>query len=214
MINVLIADDHVLVRNGLRQLFQTMNGVNVAGEATNGLEVIEMLNNGTRFDLLLLDMTMPGISGVNLIARIRVLKKSLPILVLSMHNEIQVVERALQMGASGYITKDCSQETLMEAIFKVAAGGGFVEQTLAEQMIFKKYVPTDAKGETPHDKLSERELHIMKLIAEGKTGNEIAENLFISHKTVSTHKARMMQKMNFRSNAELVRYAADHGLIE
>jgi len=214
MIKILIADDHVLVRHGLKQLFQTMDGVAVAGEAANGKEVIEILSSGTHFDLLLLDLTMPGISGVNLIARVHALNKSLPILVLSMHSEVQVAERALQMGASGFITKDCSQETLVEAIFKVAAGGGFVEQALADQMIFKKYVQTDSTGKASHGKLSERELHIMKLIAQGKTSNEIAEILFISNKTVSTHKMRMMQKMNFRSNAELVRYAIDHGLIE
>ena len=211
MINVLIADDHILVRQGLKQLFQTLGDISVAAEATNGMEVIEMLKNGNHFDLLLLDLTMPGISGVNLIARIRGLNKSLPILVLSMHNECQVAERVLQMGASGFITKDCDQETLIGAIYKVAAGGRFVEPALGEQMIFKKHVPREG---VVHDKLSERELLILKLIAQGKSGNEIAESLFISNKTVSTHKARMMQKMNFQSNAELVRYAADHGLVE
>ena len=214
MKNVLIADDHVLVRHGLKQLFQTMDNFVIAGEAKNGTEVIEMLSHENNFDLLLLDLTMPGISGVNLIAHIRELNKSLPILVLSMHNEVQVVERVLQMGVSGFITKECPPEMLIEAICKVASGGKFIEPSLTEHMLFKKYVPPESMGEVSLDRLSERELQIFKLIAQGISGNKIAENLFISNKTVSTHKARMMQKMNFQSNADLIRYAADHGLVE
>jgi DNA-binding NarL/FixJ family response regulator len=211
MINVLIADDHVVVRGGLKQLFSLMGDITVAGEATDGMEVLEMLKHGSSFDLLLLDLTMPNISGVNLITRIRALNKSLPILVLSMHCELQVAKRVLQAGASGFITKGSPQETLVAAIRKVAAGGRFVDPVLSEQMMFEKPAPGE---EVPHDRLSERELHILKLIAQGQTVNEIAEKLFISNKTVSTHKARLMQKMNFQSNAELVRYAADHALVE
>ena len=211
MINVLIADDHVVVRGGLKQLFTVMGDIAVAGEAVDGMELLEMLQQGNNFDLLLLDLTMPGISGINLITRIRAQSKSLPILVLSMHNELQVAKRVLQAGASGFITKGSAQETLVAAIRRVAAGGRFVDPVLAEQMMFEKPVPGE---EVPHDRLSERELHILKLIAQGKTVNEIAEKLFISNKTVSTHKARLMQKMNFQSNAELVRYAADHSLVE
>lgn len=212
MINVLIADDHAIVRGGLKQLFALMGDIAVAGEAMDGKEVIEILQHRSDFDLLLLDLTMPGISGINLITRIRAQNKTLPILVLSMHCELQVAKRVLQSGASGFITKGSPQETLVAAIRKVAAGGRFVDPVLAEQMMFEK--PGGAGGEAPHDKLSERELHIFKLIAQGKSVNEIAEKLFISNKTVSTHKARLMQKMNFQSNAELVRYAADHSLIE
>lgn len=210
MIKVLIADDHVVVRSGLKQLFGAMGGIVVAGEATNGDEVLEALRQ-VQFDLILLDLTMPGISGVNLIGRIHAIRAQMPILVLSMHNELQIAKRVLQAGAQGFVTKSSGQETLMSAIHKVAGGGRFVDPELAEQMMFEKPV----NGESaPHDRLSERELHIMKLFAKGRSVNEIAEELFISNKTVSTHKARLMQKLNLQSNAELVRYAADQGLIE
>jgi DNA-binding NarL/FixJ family response regulator len=210
MIKVLIADDHAIVRSGLKQLFGLMGDINVGGEATNGEEVLEALQKG-QFDLLLLDLTMPGLSGINLIGRIRTLHANLPILVLSMHNELQIAKRVLQAGAAGFVTKGSEQDILMTAIRKVATGGRFVDPTITEQMMFEKPV----QGESaPHERLSERELHIMKLFAKGMGINEIAAELFISNKTVSTHKARLMQKMNFKSNSELVRYAVDHGLIE
>jgi DNA-binding NarL/FixJ family response regulator len=210
MIKVLIADDHAIVRSGLKQLFGLMGDINVGGEATNGEEVLEALQK-SQFDLLLLDLTMPGLSGINLIGRIRTLHANLPILVLSMHNELQIAKRVLQAGAAGFVTKGSEQDILMTAIRKVAAGGRFVDPTITEQIMFEKPV----QGESaPHDRLSERELHIMKLFAKGMGINEIAAELFISNKTVSTHKARLMQKMNFKSNSELVRYAVDHGLIE
>jgi DNA-binding NarL/FixJ family response regulator len=210
MIRVLIADDHVVVRNGLKQLFELMGDIAVEGEATNGEEALELLLH-KEFDLILLDLTMPGLSGVNLIARIHALYEKVPVLVLSMHNEIHVVKRVLQAGACGYVTKGSEQDTLMAAIRKVAAGGRFIDPGIAEQMMFEK--PSSEKT-LPHERLSERELHIMKLIALGKSINDIADELFISNKTVSTHKARLMQKLNILSNAELVRYAADNGLVE
>ena len=210
MIRVLIADDHVVVRNGLKQLFELMGDIAVVGEATNGEEALELLQQ-MEFDLILLDLTMPGLSGVNLIARIHALYEKVPVLVLSMHNEIHVVKRVLQAGACGYVTKGSEQDTLMAAIRKVAAGGRFIDPVIAEQMMFDK---PSSEMTLPHERLSERELHIMKLIAQGKSINDIADELFISNKTVSTHKARLMQKMNILSNAELVRYAADNGLVE
>lgn len=211
MIHILIADDHSVVRVGLKQLFSLMGDISVTGEAADGTEVLELLQQDCDFDLLLLDLTMPGISGIDLIARIRAKYKTLPILVFSMHNEPMIAKRTFQIGASGFITKGCAEETLIEAIRKVAAGGRFVDPGLAEQMIFDQ-PPTEK--EAPHHKLSERELHILKLFAQGKTGNEIAEQLSISKKTVSTHKTNLMQKMNFSSIAELVLYAADYALIE
>ena len=210
MIRVLIADDHVVVRSGLKQLFELMGDIVVAGEATNGDEVLEVLRQ-TEFDLILLDLTMPGLSGVNLITRIHALYEKVPVLVLSMHNELHIAKRVLQAGASGYVTKGSEQDTLMAAIRKVAAGGRYIDPCVAEQMMFEKPLAREA---LPHERLSERELHIMKLIAMGKSINDIADELFISNKTVSTHKARLMQKLNFLSNAELVRYAADNGLVE
>ncbi len=210
MIKVLIADDHVIVRSGLKQLFALMGDIAVEGEATNGNEVMDTLRQKP-FDLLLLDLTMPGVSGVNLIGRIRASHPKLPILVLSMHNELQVAKRVLQAGANGFVTKGSMQEILIEAVRKVSSGGRFVDPVIAEQMLFEKTSPGDG---ALHECLSERELHILRLFAKGKSVNEIANDLFISNKTVSTHKARLMQKLNFQNNAELVRYAADHGLIE
>lgn len=210
MIKVLIADDHIIVRGGLTQLFALMGDITVAGEACNGAEVLDVLRQ-QHFDLLLLDLTMPGISGVTLISNIRVQYPKMPILILSMHNELQVAKKMMQAGASGFVTKGSKQEILMDAVRKVAAGGRFIDPLIAEQMMFEK---PSAKEDVPHSSLSERELHIMKLFAKGLGINEIANELFISNKTVSTHKARLMQKMNFQSNAELIRYAADSGLIE
>jgi DNA-binding NarL/FixJ family response regulator len=211
LIRILIADDHNVVRVGLKQLFSQMGGVIVAAEAENGMQVLEILQQRSDFDLLLLDITLPDINGIDVIARIRNQNISLPILVFSMHNEPFIAKRAFQIGASGFITKGCSLEILMEAIFKCASGGRFIDPGLSEQIIFGKTVSGE---EIPHDKLSEREFHILKLFAAGKTGNEIADILAISKKTVSTHKSHLMQKMNFQNIAELVLYALDYALIE
>lgn len=210
MTRVLIADDHAIVREGLKQLFALDANVVVAGEAVNGAQVLETLREGV-FDLVLLDMTMPGVSGVNLISRIRAQHGSPPILVLSMHNELQIARRALNAGASGYLTKDSRPEVLLMAIRKVAAGGRFIDPGLAEEMVFEA---GGVDQRQPHELLSDREFHILRLLVRGMSINGIAEELAISNKTVSTHKARLMQKMNFYNNAELVRYAVDRGLIE
>ncbi len=209
MIRICIADDHDIVRGGLKRLCGDMGDLVVAAEARNGDEVLALLG-GDNFDLLLLDLAMPGLSGIKLIERIREREPSLPILVLSMHSELQIAKRALQAGASGFVAKGSTEDVLLSAIRKVAAGQRFIDSSVVEQMMFER--PAPATGE-PHERLSARELQIMKLFAMGKSINEIAEELFISHKTVSTHKTRLMQKMNIATNAELVRYVADHGLI-
>lgn len=210
-IRILIADDHNVVLVGLKQLFSLMGGIVVAGEAANGMQLLELLQQKTDFDLLLLDITMPDITGFDLIARVRARNSVLPILIFSMHNEPLMAKRGFQMGASGFISKGCSQEILMAAVRKVAAGGRFVDPEFSEQMIFGK---ASSAEEIPHDRLSERELHILKLFAVGKSGNEIAQLLSISKKTVSTHKSHLMRKMNFRNITELVLYALDYALIE
>lgn len=210
MIRVLIADDHAIVREGLKQLFALDGKVVVAGEAADGAHVLASLRQGG-IDLVLLDLTMPGVSGVNLISRIRAQDGAMPILVLSMHNELHIARRALAAGASGYLTKDSRPDILIAAICKVAAGGRFIDPGLAEQMVFET---GDAGQRPPHELLSEREFHILSLLVRGMSVNDVAEELAISNKTVSTHKARLMLKMNFRNNAELVRYAVAHGLVE
>lgn len=210
MIRILIADDHAIVRGGLKQLFAMVKDIEVAAEAVNGMQAIECLR-ATPVDLVLLDLTMPGMSGTDLITRLRGLFPELPILVLSMRNEPQVVRQVLKAGASGYLTKDSEPEMLVVAVRKAAAGGRFIDPTLAEQLVFDVEQP----GAAPlHEQLSGRETQILTLLARGRSVNDIAADLMISNKTVSSHKAHLMQKMNFMNNADLVRYAIMHGLVE
>jgi len=209
MIRLMIADDHAIMREGLKQLFALAGDLQVASEAENGAMLLERLRQGD-IDLLLLDMSMPGISGEDLIARIHTHYPQLPILVLSMHNEVQIAQRALRSGASGYLTKDRDPEALLAAIRRVAAGGRYIDAGLAEQIAFA------ASGLGPysqHDALTDRELQVMRLLAHGLSVSRIATELAISHKTVSTHKARLMEKMGFTSTADIVRYAMSQRLL-
>jgi DNA-binding NarL/FixJ family response regulator len=209
MIKVIIADDHAIVREGLRRLFALSSDITVTDVAVNGSQLLEILRKDEA-NLLLLDMTMPGIHGIELIGRIRAQNDRLPILILSMHNEPQIARRALIAGAAGYLTKDSEPEVLQAAIRKVASGGRFIAPELAEALAFD--VRDDAQR-APHELLSEREFHILNLLIRGQSVNEIADELIISNRTVSTHKARLMQKLNLQNNAELVRYGIDHHLL-
>jgi DNA-binding NarL/FixJ family response regulator len=209
MIKVLIADDHNIVRHGLKQFLALATDVQVVGDVADGQQLLDRLAGGG-CDVVLLDMTMPGRSGVELIKRIRQLDNAPPILVLSMHNEVQLVSRALKAGAAGYLTKDSEPETLIGAIRKVAQGGRYIDPMLVDKMVFD-YGLGDARP--PHDKLSNREFQVMHLLVQGKPINDIAEGLSLSAKTISTHKLRLMQKMQMNSMADLVRYAIEHGLI-
>jgi DNA-binding NarL/FixJ family response regulator len=210
MIRLMIADDHAIMREGLKQLFALVNDIEVKAEAVNGASVLTQLRQGG-VDLLLLDMTMPGSTGEDLVARVRAHYPDLPILILSMHNEAQIAQRALKAGANGYVTKDRDPETLLSAIRKVASGGRFLDSQIAEQMAFEA---SGVGGASNHEQLTDREFQVLRLIARGVSVNDIAAQLAISNKTVSTHKARLMEKMNFASNADLVRYAVLHGLID
>lgn len=208
MIRIIIADDHAMVRGGLKQIIATTSDIQVMGEATQGEEVLDLLRH-TPFDLLLLDMTMPGLSGVELIRRVHQEKPALPILVLSMHNEAQVVARAVKAGASGYVTKDSEPEILLLAIRKVAAGGKYIDPALVDTMVFDGR----DRDSLPHDRLSEREVQILKMITAGNALGDIADQLHVSPKTISTHKMRLMQKLGVENNADLIRYATRHGLV-
>lgn len=209
MIRLLIADDHAIVRTGLKQIFALVPDFEVAGEAENGGEVLERLRQGG-VDLLLLDLDMPGIQGADLIARVKTHWPTLPILVLSMHNEAHVAMRALKAGAAGYITKDCNLDVLLPAIRTVAANGKFIAPGMAEKMVFYE-MPTPQGA--PHLLLTEREAEIFRLLTEGISVNKIATRMAISNKTVSTHKARLMAKMDLTSVADLMRYAMQHDLL-
>jgi DNA-binding NarL/FixJ family response regulator len=208
MIKILIADDHAIVRGGLKQIVATTTDIVVAGEAAHGTEAVEKLRT-CHIDLLLLDMTMPGISGVDLIRRVRAEQPALPILVLSIHNEAQVVSRALRAGATGYVTKDSDPDILLAAIRKLASGGRFIDPKLVDAMVFD-----GPSGDAPpHEILSNREFQVLQLLVAGKSINDIAEAFALSAKTISTHKMRLMQKLGLGNNAELIRYAIKHGLI-
>jgi len=210
MIRILIADDHALMREGLKQLVSLESGLVVVAEASSGADVFEALHR-TPIDIVLLDMSMPGISGANLIQQIRSQDGSPPILVLSMHSEIRMVRYALKAGAAGYLTKNCHPRTLLDAIRRVATGGRFMDPSIAEHIAFE----LDASStRLPHELLSKREYSVFGLLVRGRSVNEIADEYSISNKTVSTHKARLMQKLNCNTNAELVRYAIAYRLIE
>ena len=207
MIRILIADDHAIVRGGLKQIIATTTDIVVTGEAAQGSEVLDKLR-ACQVDLLLLDMTMPGISGIDLIRRVRAEHPALPILVLSIHNEGQVVSRALRAGATGYVTKDSDPEILLAAIRKLACGGRFIDPRLVDAIVFE----ASASDAAPHEILSDREFQVLQMLAAGKSVNDIAEVLALSAKTISTHKMRLMQKLGVSNNADLIRYAIRHGL--
>lgn len=210
MIRLLIADDHAIVREGLKQLIALTIDIEIAGEATNGEEVLQQVR-GSIFDLLLLDMNMPGVSGCELIGLVKACRPALPILVYSMHNETHVASGTFKAGASGYFTKNSNPKMLMEAIRRVSGGGQYIDPAIAEQMAFDSAFP---QLKLPHTLLSDREFEIFRLLVAGKSVNEIAEQLFISNKTVSTHKTHLMEKMNLHNVADMVRYAVQHRLAD
>lgn len=209
MIRLLIADDHAIVRSGLKQVFSLAPDLEVIGEAINGNEVLAFLRQQVP-DLLLLDINMPGLSGPDLIARVKAHWAGLPILVLSMHNEVQIAARVLKAGANGYVTKDSEMDVLLGAIRRVAGGGKFIAPELAEKLVFDMSITSEKPA---HMTLSDRELEVFRLLVAGKGVNDIAEQLCISNKTVSTHKTRLMEKLNLSGVAELTRYAMQHGLL-
>jgi DNA-binding NarL/FixJ family response regulator len=210
MIKLILADDHMLMREGLKRLFALENRISVVAEAENGAQLLEQLRR-IETDLILLDMSMPGINGATLIRHIRSQSGSPPVLVLSMHNETQVVRFALAAGAAGYLTKDSDPATLISAIFKVASGGRFLAAQLADQLFYD----LGSSAERPlHENLSMREFDIFSLLVQGCSVNEIATKLSISNKTVSTHKARIMRKLNCQNGSQLVRYAITNGLTQ
>lgn len=209
-VRLLIADDHTLMRAGLKQIFAWAPDFVVAAEAGNGNEVLEHLRRGT-FDVLLLDLNMPGVSGLDLITRVQSHWPQLPILVLTLHADPMIASRALKAGASGYITKNCEPDILQAAIRKVAAQGNYIAPELAEKMVFQ--VVSKAQP-LPHHQLTKRELEVFHQLTSGLSSTHIAKRLLISHKTVSTHKTRLMEKLGVSSMADLMRYAMNSGLLE
>jgi len=208
MIRVALGDDHSIVRSGIKQILSMTPGIEVVAEATQGAEVLDMCS-AQAIDVLLLDLNMPGISGNDLITRLHLKHPKLPILVLSMHDSALVGTSALKAGASGYVTKDSDTNILIEGIRKLAAGGRFIAPAMAQAMALHSSSTSDA---LPHESLSDREMEVFRRIVKGQSINAIADSLSISNKTVSTHKARVLEKMGIASTADLVRYAMDHEL--
>jgi len=210
VIRVVIADDHTIVREGLKQLLLASGRFEIAGEARDGHEVLALVRE-TDFDVLLLDLSMPGKSGMDLIKQVKSERPRLRILVLSMHQEHQYAVRAIKAGASGYLTKDSASTQLVSAIEKVASGGAFISAEVAEQLALGAM--PQAEG-PPHASLSDREYQVFQMLVAGRAVSEIASELNLSVKTVSTHKARLMEKMGIENQAELVRYALRHRLVD
>jgi DNA-binding NarL/FixJ family response regulator len=209
MIRVLLADDHAIIRDGVKQILADTEDLVVAGEAANGTAVLKIVAE-QQFDVVVLDISMPGKNGLELIKLIRHDRPRLPILIFSMHQEEQYALRALHAGAAGYLTKESDGEVLIAAIRKVAGGGVHVSEKVAE-MLARERMPT--MDDLPHARLSDREFQIFEKIIAGDRLTDIAAELNLSIKTVSTHKSRILLKMNMTSDTDLVRYAIAKGLL-
>ena len=209
MLKILIADDHPVFRRGLKQIIAETTDIVVADEAADGLEVLNKVKVGD-FDVVLLDISMPGKTGIDVLAQLKYERPKLPVLMLSMHPEEQYAVRALRAGASGYLTKESAPDELVAAIRKVSTGGKYVSSSLAERLasLLQK------AEQLPHDILSRREYQVMCLMASGKTVSEIAKELSLSVKTISTYRSRILQKMKMKNNAELTRYAINNDLTD
>lgn len=206
---VLLADDHAIIRDGLKQILADTEDLIVAGEAASGIELMQRVREA-RWNVLVLDISMPGRSGLELIRMVKDERPELPILILSMHQEEQYAVRALKAGAQGYLTKESDAELLIQAIRKVAHGGVFVSDKVAELMIRGSRAASEVHS---HQLLSDREFEVFSQLVAGKGLTEIASDLSLSVKTISTHKTHILQKMDLANTAELVRYAMAHGLV-
>jgi len=210
MIKILVADDHAIVREGLKQILADDASMVVAGEAVDGQEVLEQIRK-EEWDLILLDISMPGRGGIDTLKELKAEKPKLPVLILSMYPEEQYAIRALKAGASGYLTKGSAPEELIKAILKVSKGGRYISPSLAESLAFH----VEANSDKPiQETLSDREYQVMVMIASGKTVSEIARELSLSVKTISTNRVRTLKKMGMKNNSELTFYAIKHGLVK
>lgn len=207
MIKILLIDDHTLIREGLKQILTEQTDLVVTAEASSGQQALELIPTQD-FGIVLLDIGLPDLNGIEVLKAIKQLKPQLPVLILTMYSEEQYAIRLLKMGAAGYLSKESSPEQLVNAIRKILAGGKFISQTVTEQLLMGINNPTT---KPLHEQLSARELQIFSLIAAGKTLTDIAQELFLSVKTISTYRSRILTKMALKSNADLVRYAvANH----
>ena len=210
MIRIVIADDHAVVREGLKRIVSAADDMELVGEAADGTEVMQRVRE-LSFDVLMLDLSMPGRSGMELIKLVHAEKPRLRILVLSMHQELQYAVRAIKSGASGYLTKESAPSLLEQAIRKLAGGGAFISAEVAEQLALGAMPGNET---LPHESLSNREFEVFRLLVAGISVTDIGLRLKLSVKTVSSHKANLTHKMGLQNQSELIRYALKHGLID
>ena len=210
MIKILIADDHPVVRKGLKEIIEEIPDMAVRGEASTGHEALEKVRKGD-FDIVVLDISMPAGNGLDILKQLKDEKPELSVLILSMYPEEHYAVRVLRAGASGYLTKESAPEELIAAIRKASKGGKYISSSLAEKLAFDLEIDVERPL---HETLSDREYQVMLMIASGKTVKEIGEELFLSVKTVSTYRSRILEKMKMKTNAELIHYAIKNGLLE
>jgi DNA-binding NarL/FixJ family response regulator len=208
MIRVLVADDHAIVRQGLKLILSEEFDSLILGEACNGRELLQLVEKDA-WDIVVLDITLSDRNGLDILKDLKLHHPKLPVLMLSMHSEDQFAVRSLKAGASGYMTKENAPEELVKAIKKVLGGGRYVSATLAEKLAFE----LDARDRPPHETLSDREYQVLRMIAAGRTVTEIAEELVLSVKTISTYRARVLEKLRMKTNAELTHYAIRNNLV-
>ena len=210
MIKILIADDHAIIREGLKQIMADTSDMVVAGEAADGNQVLELLDKDD-WNVILLDIGLPGRGGLDILKQLKRERPEIPVLILSIYPEEQYAVRALKAGAAGYLTKESAPDELIAATRRVISGRKYISASLAEKLAVDL---ADDHDKLPHETLSDREYQVMCLIAGGMTVTEIAERLFLSGKTISTYRTRLLEKMGMKTNAELTRYAILHGLVD
>lgn len=210
MLNILIADDHAVVRQGLKQIFEETPDINVIEEAANGREVMNKVSS-SKVDLVILDIKLPDKNGLDVLKELKHKNPDIPVIILSIYSEELFARRAFKTGASGYLTKESAPEELIKAVRKAVSGGKYVSSRFAENLV------VDLVGDStmmPHELLSNREFQVMCLLASGKRVKEIADHLFLSPKTITTVRKRILNKMNMKTNSDLIRYAMKNSLIE
>jgi len=210
MIRIIIADDHPIVRAGMKQIISEAVDMSVADEAGDGRQLLNKIR-AENFDVVILDISMPHIDGLDVLKQLKIEKPRLPVIILSIHPESQYALRVLKAGASGYVTKSSAPDELITAIRKVQRGGKYISPSVAEKLAFQLEADFE---EMPHEVLSDREYQVLCMLASGKTVTEIAEALALSVKTVSTYRSRILEKMDMKNNAELIHYAVQNKLVD